>query len=142
MDHRSKPRIRTVLKAEIRHSGGLINTPCTVRDLSDTGARIELPGDVTLPDRFDLYIEKRHAARPAVVKRRHGTEVGVAFLDVPPPEVAPAPSAAAASVASAAPAVRAEPAASLADRVSKLEAEHAVLQEIVRKLAAKLLDPK
>ena len=52
---RSATRVRAVLKGEIRFDGGLRSTPCVIRDISDTGARLELQSDLALPDHFDLY---------------------------------------------------------------------------------------
>ena len=111
MEHRSVTRVRTVLKAEIRYNDGLINTQCLVRDLSETGARLELPGDVPLPERFDLYIEKRKSTHRAIVKRRIGLEVGVEFENG---------ATAATSLANA----------TLLQRVTKLEADIAELRAL------------
>ena len=82
MEQRSASRMRAVLKAEIRYNDGLMSAPCVVRDISGTGARLELAGDLALPDSFDLYIEKKHETHHAVVKRRMNREVRVAFDDV------------------------------------------------------------
>src|ERR1700741_1658609 len=81
VEYRSATRVRTVLKGEIRYDNGRMSTSCVIRDLSEDGARLELPGELALPDRFDLYIEKRNETRPAVVKRKRGVEIGVAFAD-------------------------------------------------------------
>jgi hypothetical protein len=116
LEHRSAARVRAVLKAEIRYNDGLMSTPCLVRDLSETGARLELEGDVALPDRFDLYIEKKHRIRRAIMKRRQGRDVGVAFDDV---EAKPLPAG-----------------NGLAQRVSKLEVEIAELRRLLEKIAA------
>jgi hypothetical protein len=116
VENRSAARVRAVLKAEIRYNDGLMSTPCLVRDLSETGARLELTGDVALPDRFELYIEKKHQTRRAVMKRRQGRDVGVAFDDV---EAEPPPADDA-----------------LARRVSKLEAEIVELRRLLEKTAA------
>jgi len=112
-EHRSSPRLRSVLKAEIRYNDGLMSTPCLVRDISETGARIELPSEVSLPDRFNLHIEKGNQTRPAVVERRHGKELGVRF-------------------------VREEPEGSSdnEDRLARLEREVAALSGAIKRLAA------
>lgn len=115
MEHRSASRVRSVLKAEIRYNDGMMSSHCLVRDISDTGARIELSGDIALPDRFELYIEKRHRTYHAVVKRRSGREVGVAFDE---PVAAPTPGS------------------DMLDRVAKLEAEVAELRQVIAAIAA------
>jgi len=118
VEHRSTPRVRSVLKAEIRYNDGMMSVPCVVRDISETGARLDLSGDVALPDRFDLFIEKRHRTRRALVKRRHGRDVGVAFDD---------------ALGS-----RALPEAALTERVERLECEIDELRSVLGELAAAL----
>ena len=54
--------------------------PCTIRDISYEGARIELSDPVDIPDAIDLYIPRQH--RMASVRWRHGNRVGVAFSSV------------------------------------------------------------
>ena len=114
VEHRSAARVRAVLKGEIRYDNGLRSTPCVIRDLSETGARLELPGDLLLPDHFDLYIEKRNQTRPAVVKRKRGVEVGIAFADI----------------------TEASAVSGLLERVAKLEAEVATFRGLLEKLQA------
>ena len=133
MERRSAVRSRAVLKAEIRYNDGLMNMPCLVRDISDTGARLEISADVPLPDRFDLYIEKRHLTRRAVVKRRRDREVGVAFADVadrqPPQPQQPDRQPLQAD-------------AGLARRVAKLESDLAEIRTLLEKLATALHNSK
>lgn len=119
MEQRTSSRVRTVLKAEIRYNDGLMRTPCLVRDISDHGARIELAGEIALPDSFDLYIDKRHQTRRAVVKRRNGLEIGVAFEEKAAPAPAPAPAEGA-----------------LEQRVAKLEAELSDVRRLLTQVAA------
>ena len=116
VEHRSATRVRAVLKGEIRYDNGLRSTSCVIRDLSATGARLELPGDLALPDHFDLHIEKKNQTRPAVMKRKRGVEVGIAFTDITETLAASA----------------------LHERVSKLEAEVAMLRGLLEKLQAAL----
>lgn len=116
MEHRSATRVRTVLKAEIRYNDGLMRTSCLVRDLSETGARLELSGEMALPEQFDLYIEKKRQTRRVTVKRQHGRELGVAFIDVAGGSSDP----------------------ELPERVAKLEAEVAALRELLDKVAGAL----
>src|SRR4026208_2335112 len=80
---RRTPR-RRVLKAGIiafndRHS----TLPCTVRDLSDTGARLRLTGSVNAPDTFELIIELDGLEAPCKVVRRNGNDIAVRFLSQP-----------------------------------------------------------
>lgn len=83
MERRSQARVRSVLKAEIRFNSGLMHVPCVIRDITEVGARLDLGGDVTIPERFDLFIEKKHRTRRAVVRWKNKHEAGVAFDDAP-----------------------------------------------------------
>jgi PilZ domain len=116
LENRSARRARTVLKAEVRYNNGLMSAPCLVRDISDTGARLELGGDLALPDRFDLYIEKKQKTYRSIVKRRNGRDIGVAFEDVVQPSAD----------------------VGMAERVGKLEADVAEMSELLAKIAAAL----
>ena len=115
-ENRSASRTRAVLKGEIRYDNGLRSTSCIIRDLSETGARLELPGDIPIPEHFDLYIEKKNQTRPAILKRKRGAEVGIAFVDTR--EKAPD---------------------GLSERVAQLEAEVATLRDLVGEIQARLL---
>ena len=50
-----------------------------IRDLSDTGARIETAGHIQLPDDFILLIISQKAIYPCRARWRRGTLVGVEF---------------------------------------------------------------
>ena len=113
MEHRTATRSRSVLKAQIRYNSGLMSAPCVVRDISETGARLELAGDLALPDQFDLHIDKKNATRPALVRWQRAREFGVVFED---------------AAEAAAPAARDE---LLAQRVARLEAEVAELRALL-----------
>lgn len=78
-EHRHHPRIRSFLRGEIVHSGGAIRLECTVRDLSQQGARLQIPRSVPLPDPFDLDVAQRHMHERCTIIWRHGDEVGVQF---------------------------------------------------------------
>jgi hypothetical protein len=75
-------RTRSFLRGEIIHSNGNSRTDCTVRDLSETGARIEAPPSVTVPEYFDLVIPQRNIRHRARIVWRHQAELGLAFEDV------------------------------------------------------------
>jgi hypothetical protein len=74
---RSAPRQRTF-------KGGSVSTPtgvmqCVIRNLSDTGALIELPGVIAEPDTFTLIIKPEELKRSCTVKWRIGRRLGVQF---------------------------------------------------------------
>ncbi len=73
-------RRRRVLKAGLicfnaRHS----TLPCTVRDLSEDGARIMVSGSVSIPDSFELFIELDGSWADCAVAWRTGNTAGVRF---------------------------------------------------------------
>jgi hypothetical protein len=79
---RTANRTRSFLRGEIVHSNGNSRTECTVRDLSDTGARIEAPPSVTVPEYFDLVIPQRNIRHRARIVWRHQAELGLTFEDI------------------------------------------------------------
>lgn len=78
-EHRGSIRIRSFLRGEIVHSNGSSRTECTIRDLSETGARIDAPPSVTVPEFFELHIPQKNLTYKARIARRHGQELGLVF---------------------------------------------------------------
>ena len=63
-EQRAAPRRRTLLAAKLVCDDGWKALDCTVRDLSESGARIEIGGGVlAVPKRFDLH--RNHVLRLA-----------------------------------------------------------------------------
>ena len=89
-DHRAAGRVRAFLRGEIIHSNGNSRTECTVRDLSEGGARIEAPASVTVPEFFELYIPLKGLRHRARMMWRAGNELGISFMTEAPK---PAPAA-------------------------------------------------
>jgi len=56
---------------------------CTVRDVSDTGARLRVAKDAAVPNCFDLLIETDGFEAPCTVAWRRGDEIGVSFETAP-----------------------------------------------------------
>ncbi len=52
---------------------------CTVVDISDSGARIELRDVDVVPRRFKLFVPDKHALCECRVVRQSGNEIGVEF---------------------------------------------------------------
>ena len=78
-DKRSTPRLRSFLKGRVLFNGGQNSLDCLIRDVSATGARLELSASVTLPDRFDLYLPHRDETCKVHSQWRRGSQLGVAF---------------------------------------------------------------
>jgi PilZ domain-containing protein len=79
-ERRRYPRIRVQKDAKI-----LIGTfsvlDCVVRDLSGTGARIEMCDAANLPEAVDVTFDGGHTFRPCRVRWRSPNETGVEFFE-------------------------------------------------------------
>jgi hypothetical protein len=77
---RKAPRSRTFWKGTVLFPGGLRSTECTVRNFSETGARLDCGGVGDIPDHFQLKISQKHRTvfDCKVAWRRDG-ELGVQF---------------------------------------------------------------
>ena len=76
-DQRSAPRQRTFKGGSVSTPGEIIE--CVIRNLSDTGAMIELPGVIALPDTFTLIIKPELLKRSCTVAWLVGSRIGVRF---------------------------------------------------------------
>lgn len=72
-------RVRSFIGGEILHSNGQSKTQCTIRDISESGARIEIPISVTIPDNFELIVPLKNLREKARIVWRQGNEIGVVF---------------------------------------------------------------
>jgi hypothetical protein len=70
-------RHRVYKAGTIEFSGGAI--PCLVRNLSSSGAAIEVNSPFWFPDRFTLGIESDDMRRPCHVVWRREKRIGLAF---------------------------------------------------------------
>ena len=77
VEHRTEPR-RRVLKAAVIGFGGAGIT-CTVRNISNAGALLEVESPLGVPDRFTLHIEAEQSKRACRVIRRQEKRIDVAF---------------------------------------------------------------
>jgi hypothetical protein len=114
-------RIRTFLKGIVYYDNRRASIECTIRDLSDTGARVAFTTLVSLPDNIELYIPQKQMTLPAQVRRREGNEIGVSFQNPRSDEPHRAIDG------------------DLAERVTKMENEVAAMKRLLKKLPAKVL---
>ena len=69
---------RRVLKAgSIEFGGGAID--CTVRNVSETGAALEVVTPLFIPDRFTLSVQTDQMRRPCHIVWRKERRIGIAF---------------------------------------------------------------
>jgi hypothetical protein len=76
-EHRLSPRHRVLKTGHICYSEKVPKLECTVRNLSDTGACLQISSTVGMPGSFDLIVDgARHTCR---IAWRTETRLGVAF---------------------------------------------------------------
>ena len=84
MDEKRKvPRRRVLKEGKIVYADGLRILDCTIRDLSDSGARLLIANTVGLPDAFLLYEKSSGVLRPASIAWRQANAIGVEFTGPP-----------------------------------------------------------
>ena len=79
-DRRVAPRRRTLLEGHIELAGGGA-IDCTIRNISDGGARLRVVSVIGVPDAFVLSYGINSQRRPVRVTWRQETELGIAFDD-------------------------------------------------------------
>ena len=77
-EHRIAPRRRLLKGAKISFSNGAV-IDCTIRNLSATGASLEVSSPVGIPERFMLVVEADHRRMSSRVVWRKDTRIGVHF---------------------------------------------------------------
>jgi hypothetical protein len=76
-EKRIAPRRRVLKAGSINFDGEAI--PCTVRNLSTTGAALDVEPLLCIPDRFNLFVESEKLNQPCHVAWREERRVGVVF---------------------------------------------------------------
>jgi len=78
MDEQRITSRRRILKAgSIAFAGSEI--ACTVRNLSETGAALDVVTPLFIPDRFTLVVSSEQLKRPCHIVWRREKRIGVAF---------------------------------------------------------------
>jgi hypothetical protein len=76
-ERRAEPRVRTFLAGQIVSGDGFISAACTIRDLSLTGARVEVSREAILPPPVALMLVRDGLLFDAVVAWRRADETGL-----------------------------------------------------------------
>jgi hypothetical protein len=79
LEKRLAPRRNTMIIATIVFNGGAARTDCVIRNLSDTGAKLEVPTVKSIPQSFELMVPG-HRPQRCVVMWRSLRELGVQFV--------------------------------------------------------------
>jgi hypothetical protein len=80
-NHRQASRRRALLGAKLVYGEGAYTVDCTIRDLSETGARVKLPEGQAVPDHVHLLELRTGVAYEARVVWKHHPEIGLEFLN-------------------------------------------------------------
>jgi methyl-accepting chemotaxis protein len=78
-ERRTDRRTRVLLRAAIHLPGGA-RIACSIRDLSEGGARLQLGQPATVPDRFAVVVDGDGRRFDCAVRNRSGTSLNVQFL--------------------------------------------------------------
>ncbi|MBR0739822.1 PilZ domain-containing protein [Bradyrhizobium liaoningense] len=76
-ERREKARHRVLKGGTIEFGGGAID--CTIRNLSDTGAALDVTSPVGIPDRFALLVQADGKHLACTVVWRKEKRIGVKF---------------------------------------------------------------
>jgi PilZ domain len=77
VETRAAPRYRVTKPAQIEHGGEKVM--CTVRDLSVTGASLEVTDPTVIPANFTLVVPEDGLKLSCRIVRRTDFRIGVAF---------------------------------------------------------------
>ena len=83
VEGRKERRMRTLKGAQIVFNGGRSVFDCTVRNLSPSGAMLEIPSMLGIPPKFEIVMEHATARRPCTVRWHTDRLIGVHFDDAP-----------------------------------------------------------
>jgi PilZ domain len=87
MDEKRKTIRRRVLKeGKIIFADGMRVIDCTIRDMSDNGARLLIANSVGVPETFHLFEKSSGMVYPTTVVWRQPSAIGVKF-DRPPTSI-------------------------------------------------------
>ena len=78
-EHRIAPRRRMFKAGTIEFGDGGGGMDCTVKNLSDTGAALEILSPLYIPDRFTLFVPSDQLNRRCHVVWRKERRLGIAF---------------------------------------------------------------
>ncbi len=78
-DKRKVPRRRVLKEGKIVYADGLRVLDCTIRDISENGARLLIANTIGLPDEFHLFEKSSGLLYPATIVWRQANAIGVQF---------------------------------------------------------------
>ena len=79
-DRRKEQRGRTYLGSEVAFNNRCSTIDCSVRNMSQSGAKLEFAHTALIPSEFDLMIRQKGSIRRARLVWRRELAAGVAFI--------------------------------------------------------------
>ena len=76
-EHRTTPRHRVLKAGTIEFGGGAIS--CTVRNMSEAGAALDVISPVGIPEQFNLVLDADHSSHRCNIVWRKEKRIGVTF---------------------------------------------------------------
>lgn len=80
-ERRASPRMHVLQRGIIIFNNRLSTVECTIRNLSQGGARLKLAAPILLPEQFQLMFLKTRVERNVEIVWRTDREIGVRFTD-------------------------------------------------------------
>ncbi len=81
-------RARTILGAKIIFNNRSSTVDCVIRNISDTGAKISLDDQMSIPQRFEFSVPQKGMTYDAKAVWRQDNEVGIEFIKEPASQIA------------------------------------------------------
>ena len=78
-DRRRYPRMRTLKAGKIVFHQRFSVVDCTIRNISEGGACLQVGATAGIPDRFELRIEQERVTKPCCTAWRTDRRIGVSF---------------------------------------------------------------
>ncbi len=82
VEARQGERVRALLRARIIFNNQNSTIDCTIKNISSTGAKIELGNTASVPVEFDLEVPQRGRTYRARIVWRDAAACGVTFVEV------------------------------------------------------------
>ena len=80
VETRTSPRQRSLLSGKIASRDGSMTVTCTIKDISDTGARVTVPGGLYLPHHVFLIHSRSQMVFEAEVSWMKPPQFGLKFI--------------------------------------------------------------
>ena len=92
LEGRKADRVRTFLRARIVFNNQNSTIDCTIKNISASGAKIEISNSTTIPGEFNLEIPARGQLLRARIMWRDADAIGVQFIEkAAAPDAMPTP---------------------------------------------------